>query len=106
MQFYFLVTFLGLPDTIHEEKPLFFQFKNNWLQNWLRTDRPTDGPTDRRTDRPTDRRTDRRTDGRTDRPTDRPTDRSTENPNERFLFPLSGYFVKVSHAHGRFIESM
>ena len=48
--------FLGLPDDIHEEKPSFFDFENNWL--------PTDGPTDGRTDGPTDRRTD----GQTDRP--------------------------------------
>ena len=43
---FYLSTFLGLPDDIHEEKP-FLDFENNWL------------PTDGRTDRPTDRRTDR-----------------------------------------------
>ena len=43
--------FLGLPDDIHEEKPLFLQFKKKRI-----------------TDQPTDRRTDGRTDGRTDRP--------------------------------------
>ena len=51
MQFYISMMFLGLPDDIHEEKPLFLQFKKNAL--------PTDRPTDGRTDRPTDRRTDR-----------------------------------------------
>ena len=51
MQFYISVMFLGFPDKIHEEKPSFLDFENNWL----RTDRPTDGPTYR----PTDRRTDR-----------------------------------------------
>ena len=45
MQFYLFVMFLGFPDKIHEEKPLFLDFENNWL----RTDRPTDGPTDGRT---------------------------------------------------------
>ena len=54
MQFHIFVMFLGLPDDIHEEKPTFFDFENNWLP----TDRRTDGPTDQRTDRPTDRRTD------------------------------------------------
>ena len=38
--------FLGLPDDIHEEKPLFLQFKKNALP----TDRRTDGRTDGRTD--------------------------------------------------------
>ena len=48
MQFYISVMFLGFPDKIHEEKPSFLDFENNWL----RTDGRTDGPTDRRTDRP------------------------------------------------------
>ena len=46
MQFYLCVMFLGLPDKIHEEKPSFLDFENNWL----RTDRRTDGLTDRPTD--------------------------------------------------------
>ena len=50
MQFYISVMFLGLPNKIHEEKPAFLNFENNWL----RTDRPTDGLTDGPTDGPTD----------------------------------------------------
>ena len=50
MQFYVSVMFLGFPDKIHEEKPSFLYFENNWL----RMDGPTDGPTDRRTDGRTD----------------------------------------------------
>ena len=50
MQFYLSVMFLGFPDKIHEEKPSFLDFENNWLR--------TDGPTDRRTDGRTDGRTD------------------------------------------------
>ena len=50
MQCYISVIFLGFSDKIHEEKPSFLDFENNWL----------------RTDRPTDQRTDGRTDGRTD----------------------------------------
>ena len=46
--------FVGFPDEIHEEKPSFLDFENNWL----RTDRRADGPTDQRTDRRTDGRTD------------------------------------------------
>ena len=42
MQFYVSVMFLGFPDKIHEEKPSFLDFENNWL----RTDGPTDGRTD------------------------------------------------------------
>ena len=48
MQFYISAMFVGFPDEIHEEKPSFLDFENNWL----RTDRRTDGPTDGRTDRP------------------------------------------------------
>ena len=59
MQFYIFVMFLGFSDKIHEEKPSFLDFENNWLR--------------------TDGRTDRRTDGRTDRPTDGPTDRHSES---------------------------
>ncbi len=44
MQFYISVMLLGFPDKIHEEKPSFLDFENNWLR--------TDGPTDGRTDRP------------------------------------------------------
>ena len=40
------VMFLVLLDNIQEEKPSFFNFKNNWL----RTDGPIDGRTDGRTD--------------------------------------------------------
>ena len=50
MQFYISMMFLGLPDDIHEEKPSFFDFENNWLPTDGRTDRPTDRPTDGRTD--------------------------------------------------------
>ena len=42
MHFYPSVMFLSLPDDMHEEKPSFFNFENNWL----RTDRRTDGRTD------------------------------------------------------------
>ena len=45
-QFYISVMFLGFPDKIHEEKPSFLDFENNWL----RTDGRNDRPTDRRTD--------------------------------------------------------
>ena len=45
MQFYISVMFLGFPDEIHEEKPSFLDFENNWL----RTDGPTDGRTDGQT---------------------------------------------------------
>ena len=48
MQFYISAMFVGFPDEIHEEKPSFLDFENNWL----RTDGPTDGRTDGRTDRP------------------------------------------------------
>ena len=57
---FYLSTFLGLPDDIHEEKP-FFAIKKNALP----TNRPTDGRTDGRTDRRTDGRTDGPTDGHT-----------------------------------------
>ena len=50
MQFYISVMFLGFPDDIHEEKPLFLQFK----KTALRTDQPTDGRTDGRTEGRTD----------------------------------------------------
>ena len=53
MQFYISIMFLGLPDDLHEEKPSFFDFENNWLP----TDGRTDGPTDGRTDGPTDGQT-------------------------------------------------
>ena len=42
MQFYISVMYLGFSDKIHEEKPSFSDFENNWL----RTDRRTDGRTD------------------------------------------------------------
>ena len=42
MQFYISVMFLGFPNEIHEEKPSFLDFENNWL----RTDGRTDGRTD------------------------------------------------------------
>ena len=42
IQLYISVVFLGLPDDIHVEKPLFLKIKNNWL----RTDGRTDGRTD------------------------------------------------------------
>ena len=41
MQFYISMMFLGLPDDIHEEKPLFLQFKKNELRTHRRTDRPS-----------------------------------------------------------------
>jgi len=50
MQFYMSVMFLGFPNEIHEEKPSFLDFENNWLWTDRRTDRPTDGRTDGRTD--------------------------------------------------------
>ena len=46
MQFYLFVMFLGFPDKIHEEKPLFLDFENNWLRTDGRMDRRTDGRTD------------------------------------------------------------
>ena len=42
MQFYISLMFLGFPNEIHQEKPSFLDFYNNWL----RTDGPTDGRTD------------------------------------------------------------
>ena len=53
MQFYISAMFVGFPDEIHEERPSFLDFENNWL----RTDGRTDGRTDRRTDGPTDGQT-------------------------------------------------
>ena len=50
MQFFIFVMFLGFPDKIHEEKPSFLDFENNWLRTHGPTDRPTDGPTDGPTD--------------------------------------------------------
>ena len=50
--------FAGFPDEIHEEKPSFLDFENNWL----RKDGGTEGRTDGRTDGPTDRPTEGRTD--------------------------------------------
>ena len=50
MQFYLSVMFLGFLDKIHEEKPSFLDFENNWS----RTDGPTNRPTDGRTDGQTD----------------------------------------------------
>ena len=47
MQFYISAMF---PDKIHEEKPSFLDFENNWLGTDRRTDGPTDRPTDGRTD--------------------------------------------------------
>ena len=38
MQFYISVIFLGISDDMHEGKPSFSDFENNWL--------PTDGPMD------------------------------------------------------------
>ena len=32
LQFYISVMFVSFPDKIHEEKPSFLDFKNNWLQ--------------------------------------------------------------------------
>ena len=46
MQFYIFVKFLGFPDKIHEEKPSFLDFENNWLRTDGRTDGLTDGQTD------------------------------------------------------------
>ena len=45
MQFYLSVMFLGFPDKIHEEKPSFLDFENNWLRTDGRTDRRMDGRT-------------------------------------------------------------
>ena len=42
MQFYISAMFVGFPDEIHEEKPSFLDFENNWL----RMDGRTDGRTD------------------------------------------------------------
>ena len=42
MQFYISAIFVGFPDEIHEERPSFLDFENNWL----RTDGRTDGRTD------------------------------------------------------------
>ena len=42
MQFYISVMFLDFPNEIHEEKPSFLDFKNNWLRTDRRTDRRTD----------------------------------------------------------------
>ena len=50
MQFYISAMFVGFPNEIHEERPSFLDFENNWL----RTDGRTDGPTDRRTNGRTD----------------------------------------------------
>ena len=50
MQFYISVMFLGFLNEIHEEKPSFLDFENNWL----RSDGRTEGETDGRTDGPTD----------------------------------------------------
>ena len=52
MQFYISAMFVGFPDEIHEEKPSFLDFENNWLRTDRRTDRPTDQPTDGPTDGP------------------------------------------------------
>ena len=46
MQFYISVMFLGFPDKIHEEKPSFLDFENNWLWTDGRTYGRTDGWTD------------------------------------------------------------
>ena len=43
MLFYIFAMFVGFPDEIHEEKPSFLDFENNWL----RTDGRTDGSSDR-----------------------------------------------------------
>ena len=44
IQFYISAMFVGFPDEIHEEKPSFLDFENNWLWTDRRTDRPTDTP--------------------------------------------------------------
>ena len=44
--FYISAMFVGFPDEIHEERPSFLDFENNWLRTDRRTDRPTDGRTD------------------------------------------------------------
>ena len=41
--------FVGFPDEIHEEKPSFLEFENNWLRTDRRMDGPTNGPTDGQT---------------------------------------------------------
>ena len=56
IQFYISAMFVGFPDEIHEEKPSFLDFENNWLR--------TDGRTDQRADRTTDQRRDLFTDMR------------------------------------------
>ena len=43
MQFDISMMFLGFPDKIHEEKPSFSDFENNWLRTDGRTDRPSYG---------------------------------------------------------------
>ena len=50
MQFYISAMFVGFPDEIHEEKPSFLDFENNWLRTDRPSDRPNDGWTDGRTD--------------------------------------------------------
>ena len=52
MQFYISVMFLGFPDKLHEEKPTFLDFENNWLQTDAPTVGHTYGPTNQRTNRP------------------------------------------------------
>ncbi len=47
MQFYISAMFVGFPREIHEGKPSFLDFENNWLQT---ADGPTDGPTNGRAD--------------------------------------------------------
>ena len=49
MQFYISAMLVGFPDDIHEEKPSFLDFENNWLRTDRRTDRQTNGPTDGQT---------------------------------------------------------
>ena len=41
MQFYISAMFVGFPDEIHDEKPSFLDFENNWLRTDRRTDRPS-----------------------------------------------------------------
>ena len=38
MQFYISAMFVGFPDEIHEEKPSFLDFENNWLRTDGRSD--------------------------------------------------------------------
>ena len=45
MQFYISAMFGGFPEELHEEKPSFLDFENNWLRTDGWTDRPTDGQT-------------------------------------------------------------